>query len=211
VSDYLNEDEQLEALKRWWKENGKAVIGGAVLGLAVVGGWQGWQHYSTAQAERASAYFEQFTQAARGDDLAVARQQGERLLQEFENSTYAVLTALELAGIDYQQGQADSAVARLRWALAHADDRGLEQLARLRLARLLLDTDDLDGAAQLADNKAEAAFAGDFAALRGDIARARGDAASARSAYQEALGHGVANPELLEMKLREVGGQPAAG
>jgi predicted negative regulator of RcsB-dependent stress response len=210
VSEYLNEDEQVEALKRWWKENGKAVIGGAVLGLAVVGGWQGWQKYTTAQAERASAYFEQFLQTVRGNDAAAAKQQGERLLGEFGDSTYAVLTALELARVEYQQGEADSAVARLRWAVAHAEDPGLEQLARLRLARLLFDAGDLDAAAQLVKGQVAAAFAGEFAVLRGDIARAQGDTAAARSAYQEALSHGVANQDLLEMKLLEVGGQPAA-
>ena len=210
MSEYLNEDDQVEALKRWWKENGKAVIGGAILGLAVVGGWQGWQKYSTAQAERASAYFQQFLQAAQAGDSAAARQQGERLLGEFGKSAYAVLAALELARIDYADGKSAEAQTQLRWVMANADEPGLQALARLRLARLLFDADDLDGAAELLGTADSAAFAGEMAMLRGDIARARGDLAGARSAYEEALTYGVADQGLLQMKLLEVGTAPAA-
>lgn len=211
LNEYLNEDDQLEALKRWWKENGKAVIGGAVLGLAVVGGWQWWQRHTTAQAELASVNFDQFTNAAQLGNLEAARQQGERLLGEFGDSAYAVLAALELARIEYANGQADSAIGRLRWAMSHTDDPSLQQLMRLRLAQLLLDQGNVDGAAGLLDGATVAAYAGEFSLLRGDIARERGDLAAARDAYQQALSQGVANPGLLRMKLHEVGGAPAAG
>lgn len=211
MNEYLNEDDQVEALKRWWKENGKAVIGGAVLGLAVVGGWQGWQRHTTTQAERASASFETFSEAAQLGNAEVARQRGEQLLGEFGDSIYAVLAALELARIEYADGKLDSAVGRLRWAMGRADDPSVVQLARLRLARLLLEQGDLDGTAALLQDEAATAYAGEIAVLRGDIARVRGDLDEARDAYQEALVQGVANPEVLRMKLIEVGGAPAAG
>jgi predicted negative regulator of RcsB-dependent stress response len=205
----MNEDDQVEALKRWWKENGKAVIGGAVLGLAIVGGWQGWQRYSTAQAERASAYYEQFTQALRRGDDATAQQQGERLLGEYGDSTYGVLAALQLARIAYAAGRPPEAQERLRWAIANADDPALVQVAQLRLGRLLLDSGDLDGAAELAAKPVAEPYAGEFTVLRGDIARARGDEAAARRAYEQALVEGVSDRALLLMKLAELGVTPA--
>ena len=73
MSTYQTEEEQVEAIKAWWKENGKSVIGGAVLGLALVGGFKGWTEYSRVQAESASSYYEGFTQLARAGDTEAAR------------------------------------------------------------------------------------------------------------------------------------------
>jgi predicted negative regulator of RcsB-dependent stress response len=211
MAEYMNDDDQVEALKRWWKENGKSIIGGVVLGLALVGGWQGWQRYTAGQAERASAYFEQFSQAVAVGDAAGARQQGERLVGEFGDSAYGVLAALELARLAYEGGDAAQARSRLEWAAAHASDPALEQVARLRLARLLLDAGDLEGAERLVSQPVLDAFAGEYAAVRGDIARARGDDAAARLAYREALDRGAGSSQLLRMKLSELGDAPAAG
>jgi predicted negative regulator of RcsB-dependent stress response len=207
----MNDDDQVEALKKWWKENGKSIIGGVVLGLVLVGGWQGWQRYSASQAERASVYFEQFSQAALSGDLAAARQQGERLLDEFGRTAYGVLTALELAELAYNANDPGEARARLETAMANADDQALAQLARLRLARLALDQGDTESAAGLVDVKVLDAYAGEYAALRGDIAQARGDVEAAREAYREALAQGASAAELLRMKLAELGDAPAAG
>ncbi|MEJ2575316.1 MAG: tetratricopeptide repeat protein [Gammaproteobacteria bacterium] len=211
MAEYMNDDDQVEALKRWWKENGKSIIGGVVLGLVLVGGWQGWQRYTTGQAERASAYFTQFSQAVRGGDLAAARQQGERLIGEFGDATYGVLAALDLARLTYEAGEPAAARARLEWAMAQAGDPALEQLARLRLARLLLDEGKLDGAERLVGEPSSGAFSGEYAALRGDIASARGNAAAARRAYEEALAQGASAGELIRMKLTELGVAAAAG
>lgn len=207
MADYFNEDDQVEALKKWWHENGKAVIGGAVLGLAIVGGWQGWTRYSDGRAEQASAYYDQFSVSAQGNDVAAATQQAERIFEEFGSSTYAMLTALEMARIEYAEGKSEAAVARLRWVISHASDESLVQLARLRLARLLLDANDLDGALELTSESVTEAFAAEFAALRGDVLRAQGDLKSARIAYQDALDKGVANQDLVRMKLMEISGK----
>lgn len=209
MSSHQTDEEQVEALKKWWKENGKAILGGAVLGLSLVGGWQAWDRYTEGQAELASAYYEEFMLAAKSGDES-ALNQGERLLEKHEGSTYALFAALELAAIHYRAGDKDKARERLQWVLDTASEPALQQVARLRLARLLLDSKELDQAANLIAAAGDDDFAGEFAALRGDIALARGDKPQARAAYQEALLKGVGDAELIQMKLAEVSGATAS-
>ncbi len=200
MSEYLTEEEQVEALKKWWRENGKAIIVGAVLGLSLVGGWQAWQNYQKGQAELASAYYEEFMLAAKaGDDSAQA--QGERLLQRHGDSTYAQFAALELAALAYRRGDRDEARSQLSWVLDRADEPAIAQLARLRLARVLIDSKDFDGATRLIEAAGDDSYAGEFAALRGDLAMAQGEREKARAAYQEALLKGAGDAEIIRMKL----------
>lgn len=209
MSSYLSDEEQVEALKKWWKENGKAIIGGAVLGLGLVGGWQAWERYTQGQAQLASAYYEEFILAARSGDES-ALNQGERLLEKHASSTYAQFAALELAAMHYRAGDKDKARERLQWVRDTASEPALQQVARLRLARLMIDAGELDQAAGLLSGSVDDSFAGEFATLRGDIALARGDQAAARAAYQEALLKGAGDAALIQMKLAEIGGADAS-
>ncbi len=210
MNELLNDDEQVEVLKKWWKENGMSVIGGAVLGLAAVGGWQYWQQHTQSRAEQASALFEQFRQTTLSGDQLAIEAQGKQLLEIFPGSTYAVFTALEMAKSDYQAGRPEVAEQYLQWALDNADDEALKQVVKLRLARLRLDTGNIDGAARLIGEAGGDNFAGEFAALRGDIAVAKGDKQAARSAYNKALKLGIGTAALVEMKLAELGDEPSA-
>jgi len=206
VSTYQTEEEQVEAIKKWWKENGKSVIGGVVLGLAVVGGGKGWLEYQRAQAENASARFESFSQAAYDGDLETAEQRGKILLDEHQGSAYAAFAALELAQLYYQAGDKDKARLNLQWVLDNAKQEAISQLAKIRLARLMLDMEAYDDAARLATNPAEDAYQGEFLSIQGEVKLARGDREAARTAFSRALEKGVSNPSLIRMKLMELGG-----
>ena len=210
MSTYKTEEEQVEAIKKWWKENGKSVIGGVVLGFAIIGGWQGWQGYQRNQGETASAYFDAMRQAVRSgrDDKAI--EDGKRLIGDFGGSTYASFAALELARLAYQRSEKAVARDHLQWVSDSAPDPAIRELGRLRLGRLLLDMQELDALQSLLGHQASAAFAGEFAALRGDYERARGNEDAAREAYQEALVKGVEDEELLRMKMTDLGGRTAA-
>lgn len=209
MNELLNDDEQVEALKKWWKENGKSIIGGAALGLAAVGGWQYWQKYTHETAVQASARYEQFAQIVRGSDPLAIESRGKQLLEQYPGSTYAVFSALTMAKSDYEAGRPEVAEQYLQWALDHAEDPALEQLVRLRLGRLHLDQGDLQAAADMLVTDADS-FAGEFARLRGDIAAARGDEGAAREAYRLALALGVGTAAVVEMKLAELGEEPSA-
>ncbi|MCG8428954.1 MAG: tetratricopeptide repeat protein [Chromatiales bacterium] len=200
----LSEEEQVEALKKWWRENGKSVIGGAVIGLGIVFGWRAWVDHNQGVAEQASYQFEQLnkTLAVGANESAV--KQAEQIIADYADSTYAVFAALNLAKVKLEQDDKAGARVELKWALEHSPDPGLKQIAGLRLARLMLDDGDIDGAATLVAQTPLNSFKGELAELRGDIALAKGDKAAARSAYQEALDSLDGNTAIIKMKLDDL-------
>jgi predicted negative regulator of RcsB-dependent stress response len=211
VTELQTDEEKVEAIKKWWRENGKSVVGGVVLGFAIIGGWQGWQIYRTNQGEQASLLFDAMSQAAAAGRTDAAVSEGQRLVGEYPGSAYASLAAMQLARLAYQRGEKSAARDHLRWVVESGPDAELREIARLRLGMLLLDMQQLDALDALLAEPGLVAFAGEFAALRGDLAKARGDLASARSAYAEALAVGVEDAALLRMKLVDVGGRLPAG
>jgi predicted negative regulator of RcsB-dependent stress response len=206
MAEHLDDEEQLEALKKWWSENGKSVVGGIVLGLVLVGGWRGWQYYAQNQAETAGARYDEMLVAAESRQTERAVQLAEGLRAEFEDTAYASLAALQAAKLKFEAGDRAAAQVQLAWVRANAPDPALRQIATLRLARILLDDADLDAAQRLLDAAPRDAFAPELAELRGDLARARGDLAAARAAYEEALAGKPDSGVLLRMKLDDLPG-----
>ncbi|WP_078119293.1 YfgM family protein [Thiosocius teredinicola] len=207
MSAYQTEEEQVEAIKKWWKENGKSVIGGVVLGFAIIGGWQGWKFYERNQGETASAYFDVMMQAGNAGNVDAALEHGKRLVGDYAGTAYASFAGMEMAKLSYQKGEKAAAREHLQWVADHGSDPAIKEVARLRLGRLLLDMGDHDALQSVLNATPLPAFAGEFAVLRGDLDAARGDRDAARGAYQEALEKGVADETLLRMKLVDVGGQ----
>jgi len=204
VNVHLSEEEQVEALKKWWKENGKSVVAGVVIGLAGVFGWQAWTQKQQATAEQASALFEQMNRSLAMGAAAQAEQQAKSIIQDYQGTTYAVFAAFELARIKVEQGDSAAARAQLQWALDKADDNSLKQIARLRMARLLLSDGDADGAAASLAGAPADGYKAELAELRGDIAVAKGDLAAARQAYQEALDARTGSTSVVQMKLDDL-------
>jgi predicted negative regulator of RcsB-dependent stress response len=206
VEVYTSEQEQVEALKKWWKENGRSIIAGVVIGLGAVFGWRAWMEHKLTEAEQASLLFQQVLAAAQSTEAQAAASRAEMLIADFDNTVYADFAALELARLALERGDTAAAESHLRWVLENSGDAGLQQIARLRLARVLASTGNLDQAWELARVEKEvASFAGEYAELRGDIALARGDDASARDFYQKALEKGAGDPGLIRMKMADLG------
>lgn len=202
LDDLLDEHEQSERVRGWLRTNGAGLIGGVVLGLALIGGWQWWQKQQEASRADTGARYEAMLKSLEAGDMAKARSQ----LPAFEGSVYATLAALDLAKAQVDGGQRDAAIATLR--AARTTDPALSAVIRQRLARLLVDAGKHAEAIELL------AGADDPAALevRGDAELASGKSDAARATYQQALAKlDVASPQrqLLELKLSEVGGAPA--
>ena len=206
---YETDDEKVEALKKWWKDNGLSVAAGIGIGLAAVFGWRGWVGYPDAVGKQASAAFEQLLAAADSGNTESALKQSELVTSDFGSTAYATLAALVRARVELEAGNVPGARAALEEAIAKAPDPGLARIAALRLARVEFGAGDMVAAKALLDeHDKDGSFAGDFAALRGDIAAAEGRMDEAREAYEQALAAGAADPELLELKIDNL---PPAG
>ncbi len=184
---YDSEKEQIEALKRWWAENGRLVIVGLVVGLGGTFGWNGWQNWRTAQAENASIVYQTMLSAAAASNFEQVDERGMTLMTEYPESGYAPLAALVMAKGAVTRGSVEDATRHLQWALEHGAKPETKQIAQLRLAQLAADRDDFDGALAMLRQVTLPGLLVLVEELRGDIAVARGDSEAARSAYEAAL------------------------
>lgn len=200
---HLSDEEQAEALKRWWSENGKSIIGGIVVGLGLVFGWQGWNEHQRSQSEMATAEFDRFQLSLMQSNLEAAQVQAGKISEDYSRTAYDYFVALDLAKALVEKKDFDAARKQLELAIASADDEGLKLIAEARMARLLVAINETDTARGLVVNADETPFEGEFAHIDGDIAIAAGDKSSAAVAYQKALDAGAGNGQLIEMKLNE--------
>lgn len=209
MSQYETDDEKVEAIKKWWKDNGTSVVAGVVIGLALVFGWRGWVQYRDGVGAQASADFEQLLTSAAQGETGAATKRADLLNQEFSSTPYAALGSLVSAKVRYESGDAAGATAALEQAIAKAPDPALTRLAGLRLARIQVAEGQLDAAAATVKTHDDGhSFGGDFAAVRGDIAAARGDVAGARVEYEKAIAAGTGLSQLIRLKLDNL---PAPG
>jgi predicted negative regulator of RcsB-dependent stress response len=183
----LEEQEQLEALKAWWKQYGRLVIAAFVAFIAGVGGVQGWQHYQRSQAEQASELFGTLEQAVGKNDATEIRNVGSEITGKYSRTAYAAMAALVVAKTEHDQGQLDAAAKQLQWAVDNGKTEEVRALARLRLAGVLLDQKKFDEALKLLDTKGTEALDPLYSDLRGDVLVAQGKVDEARAAYDRAL------------------------
>lgn len=208
---YETEEQQVEAIKKWWDENGKSIVAGVVIGLGGVLGWQAWTNYSANVAAQASNVFDQLVVSVSNSDAAAAEKQAQMLHADFGSTPYSAFAELMQARVRYEQSDVDGAKTALKQAMDKAPNAGIRTIAVMRLARLHIGTGELDQAAALLDKyPVSTAFSADYAVLRGDLARARGDHAAARSAYQEAIAGSAGNLELVKLKLENLPSTPAS-
>lgn len=207
MSTYQTDEEQVEAIKKWWSENGKSVIGGVVLGFAIIGGWQGWDRYQKSEGEQASSSFEVMMEhSIKGETDGVVKA-GQDIVATYPNTAYGFFAASELAKVVYEKGEVDAAKAHLQSAIDIAPDDSLASMAKLRFAALALDSGDFAGAKQVLEGINDPAYQGEAETLKGDIALAEGDKAAAVAAYKAALAAGVRDRKLVRMKLIDAGGE----
>lgn len=205
----LEEQEQLDELKAWWKKHGIFVVATLAAFVIGIGGWRFWDYWTTRQASDASVLFEQVIQAANSGDGKVVKDLTARIMEDQPRSAYSAPAAWLAGRANHGAGDAKSARAQYEYALDHAKDDGLEQLARLRLAALLLDQKDYAGAMKHLEHTHDPAFAGLYANLKGDVLAAQGKRAEAQAAYKQALERmddKSSLRSLVEIKMDGMGG-----
>lgn len=205
----LEEQEKIDALKAWWKQNGKTVIIAVVVGVAIAGGIQGWRKYQKTQTAKAAALYQGLQDAAMARDVKKVRDVAGQLMDKYPGTPYASRAALIAASANSQTGDDKSAKAQLLWVVDHSKESQLQDISRLRLAGLLLGEKRYDEALKLLDAKHDADFDGLYADLRGDVQLAQGKNDDARKSYQVALEKMDQKGDyrnVVQMKLDALGG-----
>jgi predicted negative regulator of RcsB-dependent stress response len=212
VSEY-SEAEQLERAKGWLKTNGIWIIAGIAIGAGGLGAWHWYQDRRNAQAENASARYEELVDAFTRNDKARGMTLLDQLNREYAWTPYASLGSLIAARVQVESNELDKAAASLKSVMDNAKDDELKMLARMRLARVQSAMGKYDDA--LATLKVEngGEFAPRLSDARGDVLLAKGDRAGALKEYLAARSsedNGRIDFELLDLKIRDLGGTPPA-
>ncbi|OGA53359.1 MAG: hypothetical protein A3G25_06065 [Betaproteobacteria bacterium RIFCSPLOWO2_12_FULL_63_13] len=203
----LEEQEQLDALKAWWKQNSHVVLVAVAAALLLVAAWNGWRWYQRTQAEQAATLYETLQNAARMNDSKAVRDAAGTILEKYSGTGYAPLAALVSAKASYQAGDLKTARAQLEWVVDNARQEGVSAIARLRLAAVLMDDHAYDEAMKLVSVKPAEAFDALYASMRGDILSAQNKRDEARAAFKTALtkASDVTFREVLRLKLEALG------
>ena len=182
------EDQQLEELKKWWKENGSSIITGIVLGLAILFGARAWFAWQERTAQQASAIYSIMLNDMQAGNVQSATDNAGVLIADFSSTPYATLAAMLLAKYRTEDNDLDAARAQLQWAVDHAPSDDLLNTARIRLARVLVSQQEYPAALDLLKAaETDTGQGGVISELRGDIYTLRGESQQAVDAYQEAL------------------------
>ena len=203
---HQTEEEQVEAIKKWWKENGTSVVIGVALGLAAIFGVRYWFDYQKTQAQQASALY-----AAVLENIASDKVKAEALASEmaknYASTPYATLTALNLAKLKVESNELKAAQSYLQWVLDKGSEEGFKHVARIRLARLYLEEGNANQADALIKGVKAEGFGSEYSELRGDIYLAKGEKAQAVENYRLALTGLQANSprnQFLQMKIDDL-------
>ena len=182
----LEEQEQIDAFKAWWKANGNKVL--AFVGVVVIAfvGMEGWKYYHNKQAIEASVQYQQLIESDPKDTKAIQALSAQ-LMENFPSTPYAGRAAVIAAKTNYNEKDIKSAKEQLEWAISNAKEEQVSALARLQLAALQLNDKEYDKALQTLSAKHDEGFAGLYADLKGDILAAQGKKEEAKAAYKEAL------------------------
>lgn len=205
----LEEQEQLEGLKAFWKRHGNFIMTVITVVLLVIAGYRGWQWYQLRQAGDAAVLYEQLRGAVDAKDMARIKEAAGSIFEKYSGTAYAEMAALVASKAYLDGGDQKSAKAPLQWAADKATDAEFRHIARLRLSAILLDERAYDEALKLLGAQVPARFAPLYADRRGDVLAAQDKTDEARAQYKQALdGLDPGSPlrRLVQLKLDGLGG-----
>jgi predicted negative regulator of RcsB-dependent stress response len=210
MSEYMTDHDRVEALKRWWDNNGTALIVGIVLGLAVIFGWQYWQKHQLNKAAAASQAYQVLLATSIHKDTDVFIQRAQAIIKTYPHSPYASLSSLLLAHVQVDQHNYQAAYDSNMWVINKSNDAALKQIARVRAARLLLAMHKPDQALALLDTMDDKNFAILVDEVRGDIYVVKRNFQAARQAYMQAQQDAPDSPVLLPILQLKLSSLPAS-
>jgi predicted negative regulator of RcsB-dependent stress response len=209
----LEEQEQLDALKAFWRQYGNFITWVLILALGGFAAWNGWNWWQREQSAKAAELFDELDRAAQAGDVDKAARVFADLKDRHPRAAYTPQAGLQLARLQADKAQWPAAAEALQWVAAQAGGEELRSLARLRLAGVQLQEGKHDDALKTLDGVAEPSFAGLAADRRGDVLLAMGRKDDARAAYDKAYKALEAASDyrrLVDAKLTALGAAPEA-
>ncbi len=203
---YDTEEEQVAALKDWWKANGSSAITGIIAAVIIVAGWNFWQSYQQDKINQASSIYQRLVQAQQKDKAESVDELAGQLSKEYSSTAYGAYALLFRAKAKVKQQDLPAAKSSLEQAIAMTDDAELKHVARTRLIRVSLALQEYEQGLQVianVDQSSLGGFEGIYEELKGDLYVAMGRVGEARTAYQAALKAGPNSP-LLQFKLDDL-------
>lgn len=205
---YTVEAQQIEEIKKWWRENGLSVVLGLTLGISGIFGWRYWQDVKIEQSEAASVLYSDMIAAIVNENTIEARDFADTILAEYKNTAYGIFALLALARLAVVDDDLNTAETHLRQALRQSKDASFSHVIRMRLIRVLISQDKLDEASNLIKQQEKGEFASSYDELTGDINALQGEIETARSSYQQSINKARADGRdisTLELKLDNIG------
>ncbi len=182
----LEEQEQIEELKTWWKQHGNTVTTIVLIVALALAGWQGWNWWVRNQSAQASAIYSQLQQAAGQRDAKRSRELAGILIEKYASTTYASMGAMVSAKVQADAGDTKNARAQLEWVVGNSNDDSVRDIARIRLASVMLDEGAFDEAFKTLAVPPVSELKARHGELTGDIYAAQGKVSEARGAYERA-------------------------
>jgi predicted negative regulator of RcsB-dependent stress response len=216
VSDYSTEEEQIAAIKNWWKNNGNSLLIGIGLALVIVFGWKAYQNSVVESKTQASVLYQQLISAATSTDLSTPEESSTvsylatELKSKFSGSEYAIYAALFIAKENVAEAKYDEAKNEFNWVLENTEDQRLIHIVNGRLARIYSVQGDNETALKLLI-ATDPAFEASYQEIIGDIKIRTGEKGAAIEAYKKAYELVKGNPQalpLLAVKLSDLGIDP---
>lgn len=207
MTEYLTEQEQIQQLKNWIKQYGLVVLLGILIALLITSGWRYWQNYRNRILQHASITYDDMLlqQAQNNTNAAVSK--AKKILSQYPKTPYADMASMILARNDILEKKYSDAVLHLRWVIAHSRDPATRQIARIRIARILITDKKPDEALTILKTWDDKNFIGLVDEVRGDAFLSNKNNAAARKAYQQALNE-LPNAEtirpILQMKFENL-------
>lgn len=205
MNDYVTDEQRVEELKKWWVENGAYLLGGVILGLALLFGWNTWRNHQESQRAAAYDLYTELSAAVEGQSLEQAKTLVAKLQQDYGATPYAALGSMALAKLAVKTTQYVEAETALTEAMTRGKQAELQEVARLRLVRVKLALKKPDDALELLSAEWPVAYLSLTEELKGDAYLQKGDRAAARTAYDKALLSATSGIEFLRMKRDDLG------
>ncbi len=204
MTEYLTEQEQIQLLKNWLKRYGPTILLGFLLATLITAGWRYWQYYRAKTLLHASAVYDEMLAARAQNNSNETILQAEKLLSHYSSTPYAQMAAFMLARDAVLKKNYAEAIKQLNWVISHADNHAVQEIARLRQARILINDKKPQAALELLNKMKDKTFAGLKDEARGDAYLALDKKNDALSAYKLALDelpNAEVNRPVLQMKI----------